>query len=359
MENTQKPNSRAGLREALLLLSMCLCAVLCAVLSAYAGVIPALPVLLVTSALFALLILISRGPAPMALGILFSVTLFQITGGFALSLMGVVTLLAGFLLSQLVKAREAKTTVMIWLSLVLGAGFLAVFACLYALDGGSLALSDLFEKYHTVFKELRIDLAEGVREFVDQIDEERLTLYAQMGVTKEMLIESYMTVLDSALDLMELVIPGFYAVAIQLIAYAMICAFRIVAGIVGVGALLPVPVWHLVPTTISCVIYMLASAFYIFGSFIFSADSVVMAVLMNLWLVLLPVMMLCGVRVLILQLREPGLRGRTIIIMALMVLGCFFVPAVALRLALFVLSLMGARGIYMIRMASAQSKKIS
>jgi hypothetical protein len=145
--------------------------------------------------------------------------------------------------------------------------------------------------------------------------------------------------------------------AIQLLAYMEISAFRIVARTVRVDALLPEPRWKLVPTQISCIVYLAISVVYVLGSFFAEGDSIFMIAIVNLWLALLPTMLLCGVRVLVFRLKHPMYRMGTGMIVAIFVFGLFFVPSVALVLALFMVSFLGAQTVSAMHAIEAEKNK--
>ncbi len=357
MEQTQHKHYSAGGRQALLVLFMCLFSLVAVLFDHFGLRLGSMAGLVIMAGVFAVIFSTMKSPIPLAIGMTLSLTLLMATGGFFLSLSGVVSLLCAIVMAQMVKKRAEKTTVLVTLSVILGGGLLLLFLAEYALDGGSLAPSELMEQYHAFFKEMKVLLTEDVKEMVDGIDENTLALYAQWEVTKEMLLQSYLDTMTAAVDLAELLLPGILILTVQLLAYILISAFRLAARLVHVEALLPAPHWYLFPTQISCVVYIIVSAIYLLASFFMEADSTVMVVLMNLWLTLLPVMLLCGVRVLLARLAHPMYRARTSLIVVIFVFGFFFLAAVAFRLALFVLSFLGAQTISTIHMVEAEKNK--
>ncbi len=357
MEQTQHKHYSAGGRQALLVLFMCLFSLVAVLFDRFGLRFFSMVGLVIMAGIFAVIVSTMKGPIPLALGMILSVTLLQAAGGFSLSLVGILALFAALVMTQMVKKRAEKTTVLVTLSVILGGGLVLLFLLAYALDGGSLALSDLMEQYHAFFKEMKVLLTTEVKEMVDGIDEKTLALYAQWEVTKEMLLKSYLDTMTAAVDLAEVILPGILIMTVQFLAYILIAAFRFAARLVHVEALLPAPQWYLFPTQISCVVYIIVAALYILVSFFVEMDSALMVVLMNLWLVLLPTMLLCGVRVLLARLSHPMYRARTSMIVFIFVFGFFFLTAVALRLALFVLSFLGAQTISTIHMAEAEKNK--
>ena len=93
------------------------------------------------------------------------------------------------------------------------------------------------------------------------------------------------------------------------------------------------------------------------ASFLVDPTSVFMAFMANLWLILLPTMMLCGVRVLTIRLRHPLYRTGTGIIVTIFIFGLFFVPSVAGQFALFMLSFLGAQTVSAMHAVESEKNK--
>ena len=307
--------------------------------------------------IFTLIFLTAKHPAFMVIGASGSVMLLQLFGGFSASLTGVLSLIAALVIARQVRQRAPKTTVLVTASVILGAGTLVISALFYALDGGSLVPADLLDAYHAFFKDLKIDFSFAVRNWVESMDEKTLALYAQMEITKEMLIETYLDSVEAALDIVQLLLPGILICVFQLLAYVEISAFRISARMARVDALLPAPKWNLIPTQVSCVVYIVISILYVLVSFFASMESLFIIVLLNLWISLLPTMLFCGLRVFFFRLKHPMYRMKTGLILAVFVFGLFLMPSMVLLLALFMLSFLGAQTIStMHAMESAKNK---
>ncbi len=286
-----------------------------------------------------------------------SVMLLQILGGFTASLCGVSFFICSLVLAFQVKKSAPKTSVLVTFSLILGSMVLLLALFSYAIQGGSLVPSDLLDKYHQFFKELKIVLSETVHEMVNSMDERTLAFYAQMEISKEHILKSYLDTMEYAVDLVQVILPGIFAFAMQLLAYLSISAFRLTAKVLQIDALLPAPVWPLIPSQISCIFYLITSCVYMIGSFFADDTSVFMVLMANLWLVLLPSMLFCGFRVLFLRLSHPMFRAGTGMTIAVFVLGIFFLPSIAIQLALFSLSFLGAQTISAKHMADAEKTK--
>ena len=359
MDQTQQQStySSAKRRPIVLLLAMCAVAALAAWLMFAGSQVLGMLLLAVMGGIFAVLFLTASHPVLMAVGASVSVMLLQILGGFSASLCGLVMLIAALALSYQVRRRAPKTTALVTLSLILGGGFLLLAAVFYALDGGSLAPNDLLDSYNAFFGDLKVEFSTVVHEWVEGIDEKTLALYAQMEITKEMLLDSYLDGMETAVDMLQLMLPGLLILMIQLLAYAEIAAFRAVACLTHVEALLPAPQWKLVPTQVSCIVYIAVAIIYVIGSFIAAADSAFIIIMTNLWLSLLPTMLLCGVRVLFVRLKHPMYRMGTSMIVAIFVFGLFLVPSVAIAVALFALAFLGAQTISAMHAVEAEKNK--
>lgn len=77
----------------------------------------------------------------------------------------------------------------------------------------------------------------------------------------------------------------------------------------------------------------------------------------NLLLALWPSMAACGVRGLVVRLKHPVLRGRTIFILGLFVLFGLFMLNLMLPIAAILLAFLGARDVSSLRMAEAEANK--
>ncbi len=358
MDQTQhKTYSSVRWRPILLVVAMCLAASLAAWLIAEGAVVLGILMLCLMGGVFTVVFLTVTHPAAMAVGASVSVVLLQVLGSFRASLSGVVVLIAALVLAHQVRQRLPKTTALVTVSLILGGGFLLISAILYAIQGESLAPSDLLDAYNEFFRELKIEFSVVVHEWIGNLDEKTLALYAQMEITREMLLESYLDSMEGAIDMMQLMLPGLLAFAVQLLAYAEIAAFRFAARLVRVEALLPSPRWKLIPTQVSCIVYIAVSVIYTIGSFLAEADSAFLVVMVNMWLVLMPTMLFCGVRVLTARLKHPMYRMGTGMILAVFVLGLFLVPSVAIVLALFLLSFLGAQTVSAMHTIEAEKNK--
>ena len=345
MDQTQQYTtfSSAKWRPLFLVIAMLAAAFLGARMSARGIALLGVFLLAIMGGIFTVIFLTAKHPAAMAVGASGSVMILQIFGGFSASLTGVISLIAALVIAYQVRQRAPKTTVLVTVSAILGAGMLLIMALFYALDGGSLVPADLLDVYHAFFKTLKVDFSVAVRSWVESMDEKTLALYAQMEISKEMLIETYQDSVEAALDLVQLLLPGMLLCFFQILAYVEISAFRISARMTRVDALLPAPQWKLIPTQISCVIYLAVSIIYVIASFFASMDSIFMIVLVNLWLSLLPTMLFCGLRVFFLRLKHPTYRMGSGLILAVFIFGLFFMPSMALLLALFMLSFLGAQ----------------
>ncbi len=357
MDQVQQLKPRRDQKPLILMIFMCLVALLAALVIWGGGILFAVIALLAMSGVFAVMYLTARSPLLPLLGASLSVMLLQIIGGFAASLSGLILLIAALAISYQVRKSAPKTSVMIIVSLVIGIGSVLVAAIFYAMEGGSLAPSDLLDEYHAFFKEVKVAFAAQVRTMIEAMDDSTLALYAQMGITEAALLESYLGTMEDAVDLVQLLMPGALVFVLQLFAYAVIAVFRLVAKVCGMEALMPTLHWNLMPTQISCIFYLVAAALYMIGLFFVSETSAFMVIMANLWLVLLPVMLLCGFRVLFKRLGHPMYRAGTGMTIALFVMGLFFVPSIAIQLALFMLSFLGAQTVSAIHMAESEKNK--
>jgi hypothetical protein len=359
MDQTQQSTTFSSVkwRPVLLVIAMLAAAFLGALATAHGIALIGALLFPIMGGIFTVIFLTAKHPAAMVIGASGSVMLLQLFGGFSASLTGVIYLIASLVIAHQVRQRTPKTTVMMTVSVILGAGTILVMALFYALDGGSLVPADLLDAYHAFFKSLKGEFSIAVRSWVESMDEKTLALYAQMEITKELLIETYQKSVEAALDVVQLLLPGMTICSFQILAYVEISAFRISARMTRVDALLPSPQWNLVPTQVSCVVYLAVSVLYVITSFFASMDSIFMIVLVNLWLSLLPTMLFCGLRVFFFRLRHPMYRMGSGLILAVFIFGLFFMPSVVLLLAPFMLSFLGAQTISTMHAIESEKNK--
>ena len=274
----------------------------------------------------------------------------------AVALFGAVLIPSAMLLSVAVSKKSAKTSAVLTVAITVSLGYALVLALTYAAAGNSLAPADLFAKLNGVFDALKASMADLIRESVNALSEEMLAYYAKYDITKEILLETALVTMEGFLDLVQLLLPGCILFLIQAMAYIGVASFEKITRLVRCDMILPEVRWHLYPTQVSCIVYIVVTSAYLLAG-LFSPASTFAILMMNFWITLMPVMIACGFTGLLMRLKHPRFRKSMIFILVLFVVGCLFMADTALSLGLFMLTFMGAQDVSLSRTAEAAERK--
>ena len=282
------------------------------------------------------------------------VILFFTSGkSLTVTLLGAVLALGALALTVAVGKKSTKTSTVLTVCVTVSIGSILVAAVMYAAEGNSLAIDDLFEKLNSVFDSIKVMMADVVREYVNSLPEEMLASYA---ITKEALLESMLLTMEGSLDMVQLLLPGYFIFLAQTMAYISVLTFEKIARLFRCADILPDMHWRLYPTQISCIVYIVVTTAYLFAG-VFAPSSTFAILMMNFWIALLPVMIACGFTGLIMRLKHPRLRKSMIFILVIFGVACLFMAGTALSFGLFMLTFMGAQDVSFARTAESLERK--
>lgn len=268
---------------------------------------------------------------------------------------GAVSIICALTISFLIKKKTTKSAAVVAITIVLFVCFLIVAAVFYALEGHSLAFSDVLKDINQFFDKMRGETGEWADEQIASLSQNILQWYESLGISTDMLRESYITQAKALIDTIQLTLPGLLLIGLQIFAYLAVCFFVLTVKAASYDALLPEVKWVLYPTQVTCIVFLASIFFYMIAMFF---PSTVFAILVvNLLLVLSPSMIACGVRGLSVRLRHPLLRKRTLVILVLFVFFALFMTSTALQLAIILLSILGAKDVFSLRMAESEMRK--
>ena len=273
-----------------------------------------------------------------------------------LVLLGAVLILGALALSVAVGKKSTKTSAVLVVCVTVSIGYMLVAAVVYAAKGNSLAPEDLFEKLNSVFDSIKVMMADVIRESINSMSEEMLAYYAKYDITKEMLLETSLLTMESFLDTVQLLLPGYFVFLAQTMAYVGVLAFEKTARVMRCDVILPDVRWRLYPTQISCIIYIVVTSAYLLAG-VFAPTSTFAIIMMNFWLALMPVMIACGFTGLVMRLKHPRFRKSMIFILILFLAGCLFLTETALSFGIFMLTFMGAQDVSIARTAESIERK--
>ncbi len=283
---------------------------------------------------------------------LLAIVFFASNGSLMLTLLGAVIILSSMLLAYAVRKKSAKTSAVLIVSFTVTIGYLTVMAVFYAAEGNSLEFSELFSKLNAAAASVKVALSDVIRKSVESLPEEMIAYYAKHEISQEMLLEASLKAMEEYVDWMQLLLPGFFCALVQLMGYIGVTSFEKAVRILRYDAVLPEVRWHLYPTQISCVLYILITAVYLIIS-LFGATASFAVIITNFWIALMPVMLACGFRSLLLRLKHPQLRRSMVFILILLAAGCFFMPNAIPTVCIFMLTFMGAQDVSLSRSAEA------
>lgn len=287
----------------------------------------------------------------------FLIILFFASGkSLTVMLLGAVLILGAIFLSVAVKRKSTKTSAVLVVGITVSVGYALVMALLYAADGNSLAPSALFERLNAVFDGIKASMADLITESVNAISEEMLAYYAKQNITKELLLETALVTMENFLDMAQLLLPGCFLFLVQVMAYIGVASFEKMVRLVRCEVVLPDAHWRLYPTQITCIVYIVVTSAYLLAGF-FSPVSTFSILMMNCWIMLMPVMIACGFNGLILRLKHPRFRKSMVFILVLFAAGCLFITDVALSMGIFMLTFMGAQDVSLARSVEAAERK--
>ena len=285
------------------------------------------------------------------------VILFFTSGkSLAITLLGAVLALGALALSVAVGKKSTKTSAVLTVCVTVSIGYILVAAVMYAAEGNSLAIDDLFEKLNSIFDSIKVMMADMVREYVNSLSEEMLASYAKYDITKEVLLETMLLTMEDSLDMIQLLLPGYFIFLAQTMAYIGVLTFEKIARLFRCADILPDAHWRLYPTQISCIIYIIVTTAYLFAG-VFAPSSTFAILMMNFWIALLPVMIVCGFTGLIMRLKHPRLRKSMIFILVIFGAACLFMADTALSFGLFMLTFMGAQDVSLARTAESLERR--
>ncbi len=281
---------------------------------------------------------------------------FAGSGSLMSALLGVVAITGAMILAVFVRKRCNKTVAVICTCITFAVGSAAVFAILYAAEGGSLMPNDLFALLNEAFDDIKVLGASVMRDYLNAMPEEYFRYYEQeYEITKDALILVNIEAVETYVDYIQMLLPGFFVFIMQVWGWIASVSFEKTVKFSRYDALLPETRWQIRPTQVSCIAYIVVASVYIITQF-FSTTSVFALIVTNFWIALLPAMLACGLRSLRLRLSHPHFRMPTVIVLIVFGAGIFFMPSTALMLGIFMLAFTGAQDVSLTHAAESAKK---
>lgn len=268
----------------------------------------------------------------------------------------IVHLILALVLSSCIRRKSAKSTSAVVLCLVLLLCGAVSFSILYVANGNTLSLKAILDDIRSTFDSIKSGAISLVDTYFASLPEDLLKAYAESGVDIHTIQGSFAEVVALLVDTIEVLLPALLIVAAEIAAYLATVFFDITVRLSRLDALLPEPKWVLFPTQISCVVFMVTTLLYVISSF-FGAANAFSVVITNLLLILLPSMAACGIRGLVVRLKHPLLRRKTVLLLILFLFFSLFTAGMALPFGIVILAFLGARDVSTLRIAEAANNK--
>lgn len=357
--NMEHENKKPSVNLRSLWLTMALCAVLLAAAAdlAFGIQIIGMIALMGAAGIFTVILLTCETYISILDGVV-SLVILYFAGGMTVVMpaLGAVFIVCAFVLSRLIKKKCSKTSATVALTVVLLLYFLILAAVLYAAGGHSLAPKDVMQEVNGFFDEMKGKAADQATAYVNGLPDQTIKFYENLGIDMEEIREAYVANAEAAVDAVQMFLPGELLFLLQVFAYLGVCFFVLTVKQAKYEALLPEPKWVLYPTQVTCIVFMVTIFLYMIASF-FSGTTTFTVIAVNLLLTLWPSMAACGVRGLVVRLKHPVLRRRTIFILGLFILFGLFMWNLMLPIAAILLAFLGARDVSSLRMAEAEANK--
>ncbi|MBQ7309676.1 MAG: hypothetical protein IJW87_05805 [Clostridia bacterium] len=254
------------------------------------------------------------------------------------------------------KRQEKSTATLMTTGVLLVLTAIALFIW-YLASGNKLSLSAVQGLIDETFEDIYAMLEEVVRASYAALPEETVAIYESRGVTVAELISVALKSLREAVSLVKMILPGVLLFALQTLAYVAVTAFQTAAKLSYGETLIRASQYVIYPTKVTCVIYMLTASLYALCSIFVSSTALFMVMVLNMLLAVMPAMIVCGFSCLRMRMMHPFTKTRTIVITALVVIGCFLLPSYVAPVAVLLLGFVGAQDVFMLRTLREQKER--
>ena len=227
-------------------------------------------------------------------------------------ILSIVPFAIGETLAHASKKRSLRINTVVSIDIVLGVLALIASGFAFYAEHGSVSPSENASVIGGFFDELESMLASmldktGMYEVYSTIPQFDLSGYTKESFYKEIAKESVM--------ICKIISPAVIITAMNVISYLFTVAFVIVSKIAKRDAAIPEGRWLLFPGNISSWIFVISIMVYLCLSML--ASTLIMAAIsyaaLNIFLILLPVMLFCGVRGIVGRLKNPMSRRSAIV----------------------------------------------
>lgn len=270
--------------------------------------------------------------------------------------LGALALIMSAVLTVAVKKKSPKSGTAVALTAALVIGAVLIAAALYLMAGNAFTPKDVGKAIDKVLDFPKNIMTELTLRYFDGLTEAEKELLVRGGVELDQLRETALLAADATGTMIRSLAPGLVIAAAQILSYIAVCVFVLAAKCARLYALLPEPKWVLYPTQITCIVFLAALLLNVIVSF-FPSVGVVGLAISNLLLILLPSMTACGIRGIVVRLRHPLLRRRTLIFLIIFAALTVSTLGVFLPFTVMLLAFLGARDVSSLRAIEASYRK--
>jgi|GEM_PF-1613113 len=244
---------------------------------------------------------------------------FALSGSISQAIVAIAPFLIGVSIAYSARARDGRTGAIIRCDIILFVVVIVAAAAEYYIANGTLASSAVVN---------------SIKEFFDSIEKEVVDMFDKAGIyesysgffdassyTKEQLLTS---LAKDAVFSLKVLSPAIIITALNIISYVSTAFFSVVSRTSKTEIAIPGGKWRVIPSTVSAWMFLISFTVYfvisLMASFTGAAAtgistfaSVVEYAALNVALILVPAMLVCGIRGLVAKFRLPMLRRRAII----------------------------------------------
>ena len=239
---------------------------------------------------------------------------FALSGSVALSILSLTPFLAGIAIGSSARAREGRTGATIKCDVIVFLVVLAAAATEYYMANGTLAASAVVGSIGKLFDETEAQIAKLLDEY--GIYNAYASVYDLSAYTKE---EFLAMIAKEAVFTFKALSPATIITLLNVFSYASAACFSLASRISKTDLAVPDGKWRVLPSAVSSWIFVISVFAYFIVSMISSITTlsttgdVIAFVLLNVVIILIPPMFICGIRGLIRRFRNPSQKRRAIV----------------------------------------------
>lgn len=239
---------------------------------------------------------------------------FALSGSVALAILSLTPFLAGIMIGRSARAREGRTGATIKCDVVVFLVVLVAAATEYYMANGTLAASAVVGSIGNFFDETEAQIAKMLDEY--GVYTAYSSIYDLSAYPKE---EFLATIAKEAVFTFKAISPAIIITLLNVFSYASAACFSLVSRVSKTDLAVPEGKWRVLPSAISSWIFVVSVFAYFVVSTVSSittlstTSEVIAFVLLNVVLILIPPMFICGIRGLIRRFRNPSQKRRAIV----------------------------------------------